>query len=166
MFDDLWICNNCGRVFEGSEIMRTNDFVGECHGTLTFEVNSCCPHCGSTDFDEAAHCELCDKVVSMDDLKGGACPECWEKIKKQYGHSAVKMAELFKKEETEFKLNPFLVWAFNEDREKIESILVDFLAEDEEYAMFVGKPISYEDFLDDDEETAVQLVAERGDIDE
>lgn len=56
----MFICKDCGDVFEHPEVTREKDYVGE--GGNYGAIYSCeesCPSCGSENFVEACECANC-----------------------------------------------------------------------------------------------------------
>lgn len=66
----MMICYDCRETFEQEE----TKWHTEPHGELV----ACCPHCGSTEIEEAEYCEICGKPHCADDLTYGVCDECIE----------------------------------------------------------------------------------------
>ena len=58
----MWICNDCGAVFDEPE-----DYYE--HDTGYHEID--CPHCGSDDIDEAKRCAECDEWANEKNLVNG-----------------------------------------------------------------------------------------------
>lgn len=67
----MYICNNCGLVFEDCKIDRQFHPYGMGYAAEEFAV---CPHCNDTDFDEAKQCEMCGEFVA--ELEDGLCDCC------------------------------------------------------------------------------------------
>lgn len=65
----MFICNFCGRRFDDPAHRR------ESYGELV----KCCPTCGSTDYDDATNCPLCNQLYV--DKGGLACPQCVERVR-------------------------------------------------------------------------------------
>ena len=45
-------CENCGKVFDESEMKTTRELVGEYHGHPAYENYGTCPECGSDDISD------------------------------------------------------------------------------------------------------------------
>ena len=60
----MWICNDCGAVFENPREYYEHD---------TGYYGMDCPHCGSDDIDEAKRCSECDEWVNEKNLVNGLC---------------------------------------------------------------------------------------------
>ena len=67
----MYICNNCGEVFEQADIVEERHPYGETYATENWYV---CPYCGDTSFDEAQKCERCGVYVA--ELDEGLCDCC------------------------------------------------------------------------------------------
>ena len=104
----MWICNDCGAVFENPDEYYEHD-TGY-HGMD-------CPHCGSDDIDEAKRCAECDECVNEEKLVNGLCAACIEKHAADY--ETVKAYGGDRKEAVE--INRLFAWAFTPA--EIEEIL-------------------------------------------
>ena len=104
----MWICNECGTVFENPHEYYEHD---------TGYHGADCPLCGSDDIDEAERCAECDEWVNEKNLVNGLCPACIEKHANDY--ETVKAYGEDRKAAVE--INGFLAWAFTPA--EIEEIL-------------------------------------------
>lgn len=68
----MYICNNCGEVFEEAKVIEEHHPYGM--GTATEEWYVC-PHCEDTDFQAAQECERCGELVA--ELNDGLCECCY-----------------------------------------------------------------------------------------
>lgn len=68
----MYICNNCGEVFEDCKIIKEHHPYGM--GTAT-ESWAVCPHCEDTDIQEAKKCERCGEYVA--ERHEGLCEVCY-----------------------------------------------------------------------------------------
>jgi hypothetical protein len=56
----MYICKDCGDVFEHPEVTREKDYVGEGgHYGAIYSCDESCPCCGSENFVEACECANC-----------------------------------------------------------------------------------------------------------
>lgn len=67
-------CVNCGREFTYPD----SRWDGECRGNY-----SCCPHCGSDDFEELKQCPLCE-IWFPDDDEDDICVGCREDVVERF----------------------------------------------------------------------------------
>ena len=67
----MYICNNCGAIFETPSIYEEHHPYGMGYAT---EYLAVCPHCQSYNFDEAKQCERCGELVA--ELHNGLCDCC------------------------------------------------------------------------------------------
>ena len=67
----MWKCEQCESIFE------------EYNRVLDPEVGylNCCPHCGCDGVVAVFECVVCGEYA--EDTTHGACPECYDKIKKK-----------------------------------------------------------------------------------
>lgn len=68
----MFVCENCGDVFEECETVEEQHPYGEGYATERWAV---CPCCGSSNIDEAKKCEHCGEWVA--ELKDDLCEECY-----------------------------------------------------------------------------------------
>lgn len=87
----MYICTECGHVFEEGEERVESDCLGECHGSPSYEKYRVCPECGG-DYDEAVRCEECGHYAPKSELESGLCPDC---VKKAEKHLRVVLLEYF-----------------------------------------------------------------------
>ena len=70
----MWICEDCGAVFDEAKIIEEHHPYGMTYAT---EYWAACPHCESTNIEEARFCERCERyVVELQD--GELCDVCYE----------------------------------------------------------------------------------------
>ena len=104
----MWICNECGAVFEEADEYYEHD---------TGYHGADCPICGSDDIDEAKRCAECDEWVNEEKLVNGLCAACIEKHAADY--ETVKAYGADRKEAVE--INGLFAWVFTPA--EIEEIL-------------------------------------------
>jgi hypothetical protein len=68
----MYICENCGEVFEEFGTYYEHHPYGNGYAT---EEWSCCPYCKDTDIVEAHECECCGEHFAT--LTDGLCYECY-----------------------------------------------------------------------------------------
>lgn len=68
----MYICNDCEQIFEDCKIIEEHHPYGMGYAT---EIWAVCPHCESTNIDEAVKCERCGTFVG--ELDGGLCDCCY-----------------------------------------------------------------------------------------
>ena len=107
-----YFCLHCGYRFD-APTNRYNQAVRK------YDDDGFCPNCGSEDFEEAAHCAICDDDYAEDQVVGRVCKSCLEKSMsvenaKKYGEDRKVAVEL----------NGFLAWVFDG---RIEDILMKIL---------------------------------------
>ena len=70
----MFICEDCGAIFSEPKIEY------ETHGLPCppYERWEYCPHCESTNFNEAKHCTRCDEYVT--ELHNGVCDICYDDL--------------------------------------------------------------------------------------
>ena len=71
----MYICNECGLVFENYETYEEHHPYGMTSATETWAV---CPHCGEAGFEEAKECSRCGNFVA--ELTDGLCDCCYEEM--------------------------------------------------------------------------------------
>lgn len=79
----MFICNECDTAFETPEIYK------EHHGldTLPFEELDACPHCHSTDIEDAYQCKVCGEWFEYQELSAeddAVCEDCAIEIKDRW----------------------------------------------------------------------------------
>ena len=119
------ICLDCGTVFNADEVERVQDYRGECWGQPAYEEELICPHCKSSDIEDAEECEICDSWCSAEELydNGGICTACLE----MYSTDKECFEACERNKETEsVELNSYLAYMFSES--EIEDILLEELA--------------------------------------
>ena len=72
----MFICCDCGLTF--SEPGRAFDRVGERYSDGYYI--STCPHCGSTEIEEAEECICCNDLKLPSEINYGLCDDCKEEI--------------------------------------------------------------------------------------
>lgn len=76
----MWICNDCGAVFEKDENSTYNEYHSYGDGYAA-ETWSCCPDCKENDIEEAFLCPRCDEYVAESKLSDhNLCPVCEEEM--------------------------------------------------------------------------------------
>ena len=68
----MFICNNCGAIFEDCKIIEEHHPYGMGYATEEWAV---CPHCEDTDFAEAEECKRCGELFA--ELDEGLCDVCY-----------------------------------------------------------------------------------------
>ena len=68
----MYICNNCGEIFEDCKIIEEHHPYGM--GTAA-ERLAVCPYCKDTNFQEAKECERCGEFFA--ELNEGLCDCCY-----------------------------------------------------------------------------------------
>ena len=82
-----YICNRCNAVFSEDEAATESFFHNEVRPTFT-ENFIACPHCLSTDYEDAAYCYRCKRPMRWKKLRGGYyCEECLKDIRNRYHES-------------------------------------------------------------------------------
>lgn len=114
-FEEIYMCNDCGNVFYGHEVVRVVEDYGMEHLD--------CPFCGSCDFEEVYSCSLCDGVYTLSSSATRMyCPECERAIVGEYRDGLKLKAFLDEVDEKEaVNLNAFLKFCFSPS--EIENIL-------------------------------------------
>ena len=122
---DKMICLDCGTVFGIDEVERVQDYRGECWGQPAYEEELICPHCKSSDIEDAEECEICGSWCSAEELydNGGICTACLE----TYSTDKECFEACERNKETEsIEINSYLAYMFSES--EIEDILLEELA--------------------------------------
>lgn len=68
----MYLCNNCGEVFEEPKTVEEHHPYGMSYAVEKWSV---CPHCKDTDFDEAKQCYCCGEFFA--ELHEGLCDCCY-----------------------------------------------------------------------------------------
>lgn len=82
----MYICDDCNRVFyEPSKHKEDYGWDTEYGRNSAWQTESCCPYCGSENYEEAEDCDICGRTFLTDDLyiTNGltyVCPDCYEKM--------------------------------------------------------------------------------------
>ena len=118
----IYICEECGKVFEEDEICTWQESRGEFWGAPCSEEMEGCPHCKGS-FVKAKECKVCGKWIKDDDWD--VCDDCLDKHK-----TSDNCFEIGKEYPEKIEINGFLGFAFTV--EEIESILTERLKGDEE----------------------------------
>ena len=71
----MYICNDCGAVFEEPKIIEEHHPYGMGYATEYWAVCSCC---GDTDIQEAEECCRCGEYVA--ELHEGMCDICYDEM--------------------------------------------------------------------------------------
>lgn len=71
----MYRCCECGTLFEQPKTFQ--DYRGECWGTPAYETITGCPYCEGG-YEEVAECELCGKIIPIDEMDGPICRNCAE----------------------------------------------------------------------------------------
>ena len=66
-----YVCKDCGRIFDESEIVTYTESYGE-----RFTVSPCC----NEEFYEADMCEKCGEWVDPLEMNGNICKDCEEEL--------------------------------------------------------------------------------------
>ena len=116
----MYICLNCGEVFEEPVTKSHREYFGECHGRVCWENvgDDYCPNCGdANNFEEAAECKVCGDYYAWDSSESTICHACLEE------HATLDVClEYGSEDKSEIELNDFLVDMFTV--EQIEEILI------------------------------------------
>jgi hypothetical protein len=118
----MYICKECGDVFNQFEVDTWEEDRGEFWGMPCYERMSGCPNCRG-DYVEAKRCVECGAWIPEDDWD--MCEECMA----DYENEEICL-ELGVETEDEIKLNGFLLSVYS--RKEIEKILLEHLKQDEE----------------------------------
>lgn len=76
----MFICNECGYVFDEPATFSEHHPYGSGTATETF---ACCPSCKGP-FDEAVKCSSCGEYFAEEDLEDGMCADCIKEDMKYY----------------------------------------------------------------------------------
>ena len=109
----MYICIHCGHHFEEPS-NRYNKRWSDSDDSEQY-----CPNCGSEDFEEAEHCELCDAWKPVDDVINGCCRGCLEE------HATKENAFLLGAEYKENGINGLIAYAwdtFDMEMELVKSV--------------------------------------------
>lgn len=68
----MYICNNCGAIFETPSIYEEHHPYGMTSAT---EIWAICPHCEDTEIEDAKQCERCGEYFA--ELHEGLCDCCY-----------------------------------------------------------------------------------------
>ena len=121
---DKMICLDCGTVFGADEVERVQDYRGECWGQPAYAEELICPHCKSSDIEDAEECEICGSWCSTEELydNGGICTACIE----TYSTDKECFEACERNKETEsIEINSYLAYMFSDS--EIEDILLEEL---------------------------------------
>lgn len=113
----MFICEECGHIFDQSEVDTWEENRGECWGVPCTEKLSGCPNCRGY-YTDAKRCKKCGDWIKEDDPD--LCNDCIEKEKTQ--ENVVEIGNQWKEKVT---INGFLTSCFSE--EEIEDILFDHI---------------------------------------
>lgn len=147
-------CNECGHVFEDSEVGRYEENMGECFGVSAYQSFDCCPVCKG-DFSEACVCEVCGKVCCEDELTDGVCGGCVDGYIAKNKHDILRCVSLCQENDDKeaVSINAFLRSMF--DEKQIEYILLRELV-----SASAVSPIDCTPFLSSDKEWIAQIIKE------
>ena len=71
IYGSLYVCEDCGHVFEEPNLTHNGGYWEEpCYE---------CPACGSSNFDEADQCVLCEEYFTKEHMSNHICEKCLEK---------------------------------------------------------------------------------------
>ena len=82
----MFICTDCGRVFEEPKKHIEYHPYGEGYAGEEFYFSPCC----NSGYDEAEECEFCGEYHSAEDLYDGVCEHCKEGIKQRIAKAIYK----------------------------------------------------------------------------
>ncbi len=133
----MYICVDCGKVFDGDEISIWKESRGEFWGEPCTEKMYGCPNCKG-EFVKAKECKICGDWIKEDDWD--ICEECIDKYK-----TADNCLEIGKDYKEKIILNGFLHFAFS--LSEIENILLERLKQDEERLKSLVSDYCQEDML-------------------
>ena len=71
----MFMCCECGHLFEDGEQAIWYENQGECHGRIAMEKFGGCPICKG-DYEEVRQCKECDEWHTEDELYEGWCEKC------------------------------------------------------------------------------------------
>ena len=74
----MYICMECGEVFEEPKIIEEHHPYGMTYATESFAV---CPKCGEAEIEKAKWCKYCNEWVA--ELTDGMCNSCYEEEKEE-----------------------------------------------------------------------------------
>lgn len=78
----MLICKDCGQTFEEEEVVVKKEHMGEFWGAEAYEERCYCPHCGSSEFDEAEQCKICGEWF-MQERWEEECPDCMNDLSEE-----------------------------------------------------------------------------------
>ena len=82
----MFICNDCGHVFEEPKEHREYHPYGD---TYAYETFACCPNCGGS-IDEAEECPECGEYFSSEDMCDTVCKSCFEEYRERVARAIFK----------------------------------------------------------------------------
>lgn len=87
----MFICNNCGEVFEYPKIDK--QLYSDPYGEEDYPV---CPECFDNDYEEAVQCECCGKYFNEANMHSGWCVDClFEKLSAMDAHDFVRLMDYY-----------------------------------------------------------------------
>jgi hypothetical protein len=97
----LYICLDCGQVFNRPYVSRETHYEVDGNPTETFDL---CPSCFSSDIEEADVCAICGVYIGESQAKYHLCPECEQAAEEKFKQV---LKEGFTEEEIEFLNNQY-----------------------------------------------------------
>ena len=89
-----YICHECGMAFDDETAMEQLEVHREVHPWFV-EKFLACPACGSTRYEDAAHCRRCNKPYRAKELRGGYyCDDCISEITNTFTEHEFIKAEI------------------------------------------------------------------------
>lgn len=116
----MYICLECGHIFEDGEEKRWTESRGEFWGMACSEEMTGCPICEG-DYEEAKECEICHSAHLGEDLNGGVCDECIDRYRNNFD----LCDNICAGQKTEIKINALIASIL--DVGDIEAILTNYI---------------------------------------
>lgn len=116
----MYICLECGHIFEDGEEKRWSESRGEFWGMSCSEEMIGCPICGGN-YEESKKCVICGSAHLEDDLHGGVCDECID----EYRNNFDLCDKICGEEKTEIRINSLIASILDEG--DIEAILTHYI---------------------------------------
>ena len=73
----MYICCDCRETFDEPDTYCEQHPYGD---TYAEEEFSCCPYCGSGNYDTAVECAECGEIISYEEMMDDVCPDCFHKM--------------------------------------------------------------------------------------